>query len=239
MANRVFRVQKFDEYRKAGPTDLIELLPIKGGNRLYLLKSTLETLVYGIVHHEMIHLSGPTGTAKSSLIEALHLEPDNFKHICYSLQFPELPLKVYPIEMAVFESPGELYLRRALKDGTTWDEKSRLVEALEDSALCGDRCYPLIWLRELGRTHSSTVQGALCNLMCRGDIVLPDGKRIDGQQISWIADSNYQAEHDSTHTLVPLDDAIKRRFSVNLTLDYLSAEDEVQVLKHILEEAEV
>ena len=85
--------------------------------------------------------------------------------------------------------------------------------------------------------HSSSVQGGLLNLIVKGDIVLPDGSRIDGRGISWVADSNYQAEQDATHTLVTLDDALKRRFSINLTLDYLSAEQEMQVLHHILEEA--
>ena len=52
-----------------------------------------------------------------------------------------------------------------------------------------------------------------------------------------MADSNYQAETDSVHTLVTLDDALKRRFSINLTLDYLTPEQEVEVLQHILTEA--
>ncbi|MGO9015464.1 MAG: hypothetical protein ACLQF0_10830 [Dissulfurispiraceae bacterium] len=236
MANDVFRVHKSDELRKAGPTDLLELLPVPGGNPLFLPKWIIETLVYGIVNHEFIHLSGPTGSAKSSLLEALYLVPANFESICSGLGFLVLPLKLYPVEMAIYEAPGELFQRRSLKNGTTFDEKSRLVEALEDATKSNGRYYPLVWLREMGRVHSSSVQGGLLNLMTKGDIVLPDGSRIDGQQIGWVADSNYQAERDSTHTLVVLDDAIKRRFSINLTLDYLSAENEVQVLQHLLKE---
>jgi MoxR-like ATPase len=236
MACGVYRVNEPKEYQKAGPTDLIELLPVPGGNPLFLFKWVIETLVYGIVSHEFIHLSGPTGSAKSSLLEALYLVAENFHGISSGLGFTALPLKLYPVEMATYEAPGELFQRRSLKDGTTFDEKSRLVEALEDGAKSHGKCYPLIWLREIGRVHSSSVQGGLLNLMTKGDIVLPDGSRIDGRGIAWVADSNYQAQQDSTHTLVTLDDALKRRFTINLTLDYLTAQQEVQVLQHILKE---
>ena len=239
MATAVYHVTAAAEYRKAGPTDLIELLPVPGGNPLFLVKWIVEILVYGIVHQELIHLSGPTGSAKSSLIEALYRVPENFQGCCAGLGFSYRPLKLYPIEMATFEAPGELYQRRALKDGSTYDEKSRLVAALEQAAREGRDCYHLVWLREIGRVHSSSVQGGLLNLMTKGEIVLPDGSRIDGRPISWVADSNYQAEQDSTHTLVTLDDALKRRFTINLTLGYLSAEQEVQVLHHIIRETDL
>jgi hypothetical protein len=234
MATQVFRIQRPDEYRKAGPTDLIELLPAPGSHALFIMKWLLETLAYAVVHAEFIHLSGPTGTAKSSLLEALYLVPENFRALCAALGFRPLPLKLYPIEMATYETPGELYQRRSLANGTTYDEKSKLVAALEDATEKKGVCYPLIWLREMGRVHSSSVQGGLLNLVTKGEVPLPDGTSINGQGIAWVADSNYQAEQDSTHTLVTFDDALKRRFCVNLTLDYLSAEQEIQVLRHIL-----
>ena len=234
MATNIYHLSKPDEYGQAGPGDLIALLPAPGENPLFMVKWVIEILVAGIAGHEFIHLSGPTGSAKSSLLEALYLVPGNFQEICKGLGIEERPLHLYPVEMATFETPGELYYRRALRDGTTFDEKSRLVEVLEDASKANGDAYPLIWLREMGRVHSSSVQGGLLNLMTRGDIVLPDGSRVDGRKIAWVADSNYQAEQDSTHTLVSMDDALKRRFSVNLTLDYLSPEQEFQALQHIL-----
>jgi len=233
MAHSVFRIYKEREYKKAGPTDLIELAAIPGGHPLFVLKNVLEAFVCAMVNAEFIHLSGPTGSAKSSLIETLYLSQENFQAVCKALGFKVLPLKIYPIEMATYETPGELYQRRSLHNGTTFDEKSTLVKALEEAATSGGKCYPVIWLREMGRVHTSSVQGGLLNLMTKDDIVLPDGTRLNGQGIAWVADSNYQAEEDSTHTLVTLDDALKRRFSVNLTLDYLSADQEVHVLEHI------
>jgi len=74
-------------------------------------------------------------------------------------------------------------------------------------------------------------------MMTRGDIILSDGTRINGQGIAWVADSNYQAEQDATHTLVTFDDALKRRFSINITLNYLTAEQEAQVVREILKSA--
>jgi len=236
MGSQIFRISRPQEYRKAGPTDLVELVPVPGQNPLFIMRWIVDTLVYGIVHGEFIHLSGPTGSAKSSLLEALYLVPSNFLAVCTGLRFKTLPLQLHPIEMATYETPGELYARRALKDGTTYDEKSGLVVALEHATEDCGKSYNLIWLREMGRVHSPSVQGGLLNLMTKGDIALPNGRRLKGGGIAWVADSNYQAEQDSTHTLVTLDDALKRRFSINLTLDYLSASQEIQVLQHLMQE---
>lgn len=236
MADIVFKVWIPEEYRQAGPSDLMELRPAPGQHPLFMPKHILESLVYGICHFEMIHLSGPTGSAKSSLLEAIYRVPENFQAICQGLGFPFLPLKLYPVEMATFEAPGELFQRRSLKNGSTYDEKSLLVQALEEAIQAQDTYYNLIWLREIGRVHSASVQGGLLNLMYKGDIVLPDGSRLDGRAIAWVADSNYQAEHDATHTLCPLDDALKRRFSLQLSVGYLDAAAEIKVLEYILRE---
>ena len=229
----VFRVDREKDLRLAGPTDLVKLLPAPGCNPLILPKWVVETMVYSIAHYEMCHLSGPSGGAKSSLLEALARRPENFNYICKNMGYEPKPLWLFPVEMAIFESPGELFQRRSLKDGSTYDEKSILVCALGEAAKLADRYYPLIWLREIGRVHSAMVQGGLLNLMSKAEVTLPDGKLLDASRIAWVADSNYQAESDSTHTLVTLDDALKRRFSVHLTMDYLSAVQEVHVLRHL------
>jgi len=234
MLSKIFKITKNREYQKAGANDIIELLAAPGNNPIYVMKWILEAVVYGIVAHEFIHLSGPTGSAKTSLLEALYKVPRNFKVVCESLGYDYLPLMLYPIEMASYETPGELYMRRALKDGTTYDEKSRIVLAVEKATEFCHKAHQLIWLRELGRVHSSSIQGGLLDLITKTDIILPDGTEVPGGNISWIADSNYQAEQDSNHTLVVLDDALKRRFSINITMDYLPAELEEIVLEHIV-----
>jgi MoxR-like ATPase len=234
MSKSIYRLWKPDEFRKAGPSDLIELLPVPGLHSLFFKKVILEIFMYAICEREFCHLSGPTGTAKTSLIEALYLVRENFRFLCAALGYPDMLLELFPIEVLIYETPGELYQRRALRDGTTFDEKSRLVEALENASRLSKSLYPLIWLRELGRVHSSSVQGGLLDMMTKGDVTLSDGTRIDGRNIAWIADSNYQAENDATHTLAVFDTALKRRFGVNITLDYLPAEQEVLVLREIV-----
>ena len=233
MSLQVFRVDKPAELSRAGATDLVQLLPVPGGHPLFVQKWILEAMVYSIAHRETIHLSGPTGSAKSSLVEALHRRPENFALICEQLDLPVAELCVFSIEMPTFESPAELWHRRALSKGSTYDEPSSVVRALTEAGQLGEGKIPLIWLREMGRVHASSVQGGLLDLIYKGDIVLPDRTRVDGTSIGWLADSNYQAEGDATHTLVVFDDALKRRFSVNLTLDYLPAEQEEAVLRQL------
>ena len=229
--SKIFPVLERRAWERAGPTDLIEL-PVPDNHPIYVAKSFLQMLVAAITGAEMTHLSGPSGTAKSALIEALHLHPETFPALCAGMQIEPRPLVVHTVETATYESPGELFFRRAVKDGCTWDEPSRLVEAIESATRAKEE-YPLIWLREIGRCHASAVQGGLLNLMVRGEIALPDGRRLDGRGIAWLADSNYQAV-DDLHTLVAFDDALRRRFSVNLTLDHLGAEQEMAVLLALL-----
>jgi hypothetical protein len=230
MATKIYSVNDVEKLKQAGPGDLVELNPVPGSTPVYIVKNTLDILVYGIVRHEFMHLSGPTGSAKSSVIEAMSLV-ENFMPVCKARGIEAKgPVRIFPVEMATFESPAELYQRRALKGGATYDEKSILVQSLEKAQAVKANCYTMIWLREMGRVHSSAVQGGLLNLMTKTDIIMPDGSRIDGSGIAWIADSNYQADSDAMHTLVVLDDALKRRFSLNITLGYLPEEQEELVL---------
>lgn len=233
MGKLIYSVEVPEEYLAAGYADLIRLLPPPKTTPVFLEKRLLEMFVVAVVEHAAIHLSGPTGTAKSSLIEALDREPENFRQICKACRLPYKPIRLFPVEMATFETPGELYQRRAIRDGQTYDERSILVGFLEEASRVRHEYYPLIHLREIGRVHASCVQGGLLNLMCPSQIDLPDGERLDALGIGWLADSNYQAEQDARHTLVPLDEALARRFSVNLTLDYLGVEQEREVLREL------
>jgi MoxR-like ATPase len=125
-------------------------------------------------------------------------------------------------------------MRRALTDGSTCDEDSEVVSAILEADRTRSAFYHLIYLREIGRTHSSSVQGGLLNLMTLDKISLPHGRKVQGKGIGWIADSNYQAASENVHTLVTFDDALKRRFTANITLNYLSAEDEELILDQIV-----
>ena len=230
---QVYPVNEESALKSAGPSDLLELKAPPGRNDIFLPKELVMTFANGILTHEFIHLSGPTGSAKTSLIEALSM-PENWMPICAYLEHEPKPLVVYPNEMVIYESPGELRQRRSIKDGYTFDEKSELVRNLELASSDRDGSYTLIWLREIGRVHSAAVQGGLLDIMTHGIIHLCDGQKISGINIAWVADSNYQAEADSVHTLVVFDDALRRRFGRNITLSYLDVNQEATALEHIV-----
>ena len=229
----IFPIDDPASYSMAGPTDLLALASPGGPHPIYITKEIVDTLVYSVCSGKLVHLSGPSGSAKTSLLEALAADPANFDIPCRALGFEPKPLKLYPIEMCRFETPGEVLARRALRQGETYDEPSELVKALISAAEEGAESYPVMWLREMGRVHSSAVQGGLLDLMTKSDIVLPDGARIQASRIAWVSDSNYAASDEDLYTLVPLDAALNRRFSVNIRLDYLLPEQEVEVLQQI------
>jgi hypothetical protein len=233
MGQSVYSLNNPKEYKMAGPYDLVELIAPPGRHPLILPKWIPEAIVYAIVNHEKTHLSGPTGSAKTKLAEDLQNVPENFEIICQSLGYPVLPLKVFAVEMAIFEAPSELWQRRAISGGNTFDELSILIQYFQKAEQLSGSTYPVIHLREFGRVHSSSVQSGLPDIMAEADILMPDGNRIDGRNIAWLCDSNYQDEENSTYTLVTLDDALKRRFTVHICMDYLTPEQEVTILQHI------
>ncbi|MDP8210987.1 MAG: hypothetical protein RAO94_12960 [Candidatus Stygibacter australis] len=239
MQKKVFSLLSQVSYNRAGQSDLIELKPTKGKNPLFIPKVILEIIVWSIINGEFIHLSGPSGSAKTALIQALTM-PENLYPIIDGMnnsrksRYKKKPLKMYPIEMSTYETPAELQSVRGLSQGSTYDEDSEIVTALKNCVEDRKDFYPLIWLREMGRVISANVQGGLLNLMDKGEVILRKNEVVDCMEISYIADSNYQADEDAHFTLVPLDSALKRRFSVNITLDYLSREDEMVVLENII-----
>jgi energy-coupling factor transporter ATP-binding protein EcfA2 len=206
----VFPIDEPRRFKEAGANDLIGLLPVPGYNPICIEKWRLEVIFYALVRGEFMHIAGPTGSGKTSVLLALACVPRNFELLCRYYGYKVAPLFLHPVEMIVFDTPGELIQRRGLKNGTTFDEESSLITSLREAAAGTGAGYQAIWLRELGRVHSATIQGGLLDLMTHGDIMLP-----------------------------VFDDALKRRFTINLGLDYLSLEQEVQILHYLRESGDV
>jgi hypothetical protein len=235
MNTKVYDIQNREEFNMAGSYDLIKMVPVEGSHPLFIQKYILEILTWGIANKEFIHLSGPTGSAKSSLVEAISRQPENFRLLCQYLGLAYKPIVLFENDMVLYETPGELYQRRSIKNHETIDLESFLVRSLSIGMTKCSAHYILIYLKEMGRVINATIQNGLLNLMSKSTIVLPNQQKIDGSQISYIADSNYQASEDAEHTLVQFDTALKRRFTLNIHLEYLSEQDEIVVLQQVLE----
>ncbi|MBM3211770.1 AAA family ATPase [Candidatus Poribacteria bacterium] len=230
----IYKLIDIISFNKAGPNDLVEMKALPGQHPLIIPKWILEILIYSIVYGEVLHVSGATGTGKSSIIESLTV-PDNFYALLDAFEFPRKPLRLHQVEMALFDTPTEIYFRRSLVNGMTFDEDSPIVKALKEASETEDQFYHVIWLKEIGRCHNATIQGALLNLIKRGEIYLRDSS-MNINSLCWIADSNYAVMEDWVHTLITLDDALKRRFSINIKIEFLSETEEVIVLNRIVQE---
>jgi hypothetical protein len=224
------------EYTEAGHAELVVMPPRSGVPPMTSRKMVLEAICHGIVIRAFINVHGETGTGKSAILETLASDGRAWEALCRSMGVRYRPLKVFPIEMVLFETPGELYTHRAIADGTTFDEESVLVAALREAERNAEDFYSLIWLREMGRVHSASVQGGLLNLITDGVIRLPNGDDIDGRSIAWVADSNYNAEETASHTLVELDSALARRATINIPFDYLAPDEEERITKYFVSE---
>ncbi len=235
MNSRVFEIQNRAQFEAADSYDLIKMIPVENSHALYIPKYILELITYAIVHQEFCHISGPTGTAKSSVIMAITTN-NNFKLLCKYLGFKYKPVMLFEEDMVKYETPGELYQHRAIRNNATIDMPSSLAKAMSDGMKHYLTHYIVIFTKELGRVLNGTVMNGLLNLVSKQTIVLPNMRKIEGSRLCFIADSNYQDAEESEYTLCKFDNALKRRFTLNIHLDYLSENDEIIVLKDILGE---
>lgn len=232
----VFKIEKVSEFKQARDNDLIRMLPAaKGNNPMYVEKYKLISLVLAIVYNEIVHLSGPTGTGKTSLLHALIDQPLNWRWMCTHLNIAFKRLRVFAHSAVSFESPAELFYRRAIGPDGTFDEPSYLLQDLKKLYRHADRYYNAMWISEMLRMPS-TVQNAFVELInqkstdAKGKVI---GK---GKKIAWIFDSNYQAAQDERFffELSQFDEALKARNTVCLTFDYLSQQQEIDILSSSL-----
>ncbi len=96
MSKQIYRLWIPDEYRKAGPSDLIELKPVPGFHPLFFRKAELEQIAYAIVANEPCHISGPTGTAKILLDRGALPGAGEFFRALRSRRIPEKAAPALP-----------------------------------------------------------------------------------------------------------------------------------------------
>jgi len=193
----------------------------------------LDMLVTGVANGGRVHVSGETGTAKTLTIRTLLLNESNFHNICKALGLPKRPLSVYSCSVALVDGPPELTFRRSIKNGTTFDEDSTIVQALKEQDGKKGKEYAVILLPELGRTHSESVQGALVDMITEAFLLQEESRVLKVGHVAWVADSNY-ADQEGLYTLVAFDDALRRRFNVNLSMNHPVQEQECAILARLV-----
>jgi len=236
MKTKLYDIRDKDEFRAATPYDMIKLIPAEGSHSHYKYKYALNIMTFGICHQKAIHLSGPTGAGKSSMIEAITEEPENFRLLCEYAGYEYKPPLLYEIEMVKFDTPGECHEKTVIKDKNTVDVPSAIIEALLDAQEKATDHYPIVYFMEMGRVHSASIQGGLLNIVGKPFVKTLDNKKVPTGRVCFIADSNYQAAGDATYTLVVLDAALKRRWDINLNIPHFPEENQVQIMYDLVYE---
>jgi energy-coupling factor transporter ATP-binding protein EcfA2 len=234
MKTKLYDIRDKEEYRAATPFDMIKLIPASGNHSHYKYKYALDIISFGICNQKSIHLSGPTGAGKSSLIEAITEEPENFKLLCEYSGYEYKPPHLYEIEMVKFDTPGECHERTVIKNRDTVVVPSEIIEALLDSQEKKKDHYPIVYFMEMGRVHTASIQGGLLNIVGKPHVKALDNQKIPTGNVCFIADSNYQAADDATYTLVTFDEALKRRFDINLSIPHFPEENQVHIMHDLV-----
>ena len=228
MKNKYYKLSP-EDWNRASSKDLI-MLELSSSSNIFIPKHIIEVTSYAIINHYPVHISGPTGSGKTSVILGIS---ENFKSICSIIGQKAKPIKLYPNEVPLYETPQELFQRRSIKNGETYDEHSALINNILKAKGNINTHYPVIWLRELGGCISSSVLRGLLNII-DDNLILPSGDKIDISMVSWITDSNYLVENSSVDSLVELPDPLKRRLIVNIAMNYLSPEEENLIINELL-----
>jgi energy-coupling factor transporter ATP-binding protein EcfA2 len=234
MKTKIYDIRDKEEYRAAMPFDLIKLIPAVGNHSHYKYKYALDIMTFGICHQKSIHLSGPTGAGKSSLIEAITEEHENFRLLCEYSGYEYKPPLLYEIEMVKFDTPGECYERTKIKNRDTVDVPSAIIEALQDARQKKKDHYPIVYFMEMGRVHTASIQGGLLNIVGKPYVKSIENQKLPTGNVCFIADSNYQAAGDATYTLVTFDEALKRRFDINLSIPHFPEENQVHIMHDLV-----
>ena len=234
MRTKIYDIRDKDEYMAATPFDMIKMIPAKGNHSHYKYKYALDVVTFGICNKRSLHLSGPTGAGKSSMIEAITEVSENLELLCEYAGYEYKPPLLYEIEMVKFDTPGECHERTIIKNRETVDVPSEIIEALLDAVEKQKDHYPIVYFMEMGRVHSASIQGGLLNIVGKPHVKTLDNQKIATGNVCFIADSNYQAAGDATYTLVTFDEALKRRFDINLSIPHFPEENQVHMMHDLI-----
>ncbi len=234
---QIYSITKKREFEKAHNDDFIQMIAASATETpVTIQKSKLVVATLAIISGEVLHLSGATGTGKTSFLNALLFEPRNWKYMCQNLNLPHYPIRVFSHSAVGLETPSELFYRRSINEKGTFDEMSDLLKDMKKLQRNNDKYYNVIWISEMLRMPSN-VQSAFVELINQ-KVFDSKGKVIGVKKLAWLFDSNYQAAQDENFffELSQFDEAFKARNTVCLTFEYLNIFQEVGILKKLLKE---
>lgn len=226
-----------DAVAQTAPNELVEMLPVEGRDPVALPRVFLDIITACIVEGLPLRADGPTGTGKTSAAEAFGFEPENLRGMCSVLGFPFKPLAYKAVEVCEFESASEWFSTPIIRDGTSSSVLSRPLQILYEFEKLKGTHYCVLDLVELQRGYGQSLNGVL-TMLGGPQINIGGYDPIDVSHVSFWTSSNLRAAQDGTYQhagLAERDEAVLRRFVVNLAFGFSDAESEVAVVSRWFE----
>ena len=78
---------------RAGDHDILKIRQRARDGALFVPKASVVSLLYAVANHDHVHLSGPTGSGKSALIDAVLADEQNYQSFTRALGLPRGPVR--------------------------------------------------------------------------------------------------------------------------------------------------
>jgi len=229
------RVVDVSEFEKASSGCVVRLRPITDGMHPFYADFDL-LIVAGdaLASRAPLHLSGPSGTGKSHLLNSLLFGPrENITRVWDAIDVPRWSTVVcHRIFVSMLETPGEVWYRTEISNFNTEEHPQRILEILSEASSHPETLH-VIWLVESGRGIQECVQGAFLEIVGQTVIREPHGRAFAADNIAFVTDSNHAANESGEFAIWDLDQAYGRRWTRRVTVAGLTAEQEAMVLREL------
>jgi hypothetical protein len=234
--SRIFDIKDFTQ---ASSGSVVRLLPYSNYSHPFYVDYDLATIaIDALCTRSPLHLSGPSGTGKSHLLNSLLYGPrDNINKISECLDLPRwVRIKCHRIYVSMFETPGEIWYRVEVNNFSTEERPQKMLEIFEEAS-ADSKTLHVVWLVESGRGITESVQGAFLEIIGQDTIREPRGQTFETTNIAFVTDSNHAANESGEFAIWDLDQAYGRRWSCRVTLEGLTSEQEAMVLRELAPQA--